>query len=244
MNEAAVLVRDCTFGYHKRPVLNRVSLAVERGQFVAVIGTNGAGKSTLLRLLLGELTPQAGTVSLFGVPVADFKDWRLLGYVPQNAAALAGGFPATAGEIVSTGLYARSGLLRLPPKEDKARLDSALAAVGMEDAKKTPIAELSGGQLQRVLLARAMAGEPRLLLLDEPTTGVDVAASRELFELLGELSRQQGLSVVMVTHDIARAADYIDCCYCLEEGSMVRLDREALEHELGHRHTHPEQGED
>ena len=238
MRETVIAVRGCTFGYNKSPVLENVDFTVEQGVFASVIGSNGMGKSTMQRLLLGELTPRRGEIGLFGVPVRQFHEWFHIGYLPQNAAARAGTFPATAAEIVSTGLYLRGGLFRLPRKPAKERVTAALAAVDMCKHAGRLIGELSGGQLQRVLLARALAGAPRLLLLDEPTAGVDAAAARSLYELLDSLRRERGLTVVMVTHDIARAAGYVDCAFCMEGGGILRIEREELARELNHHHLH------
>ncbi len=231
-----------TFAYTGEPILHSVSFRVNKGDFVAIIGSNGTGKSTLLRLLLGELVPQQGSVRVLGQEVGQLRDWTKIGYVPQNAAAAAEGFPASVLEVVSANLYARVGFLRRAKakKEHRGLALAALEQVGMRDKAHELIGNLSGGQQQRVMLARVLVGQPDCMLLDEPTTGVDAASSQSLYQLLATLNRETGLTVVMVTHDVARASCYVTRTLCLEHGTMVELDREQLTHELSHKHSHPQ----
>lgn len=240
MSAPVMEVRGLTFAYRQERVLQDVSFSIMPGDFVVVIGANGAGKSTLLRLMLGELEPLRGEVRLFGESIAQFRQWQLIGVVPQGGTALADGFPATVAEVVAMGLYRHSGPLRLPAKGGRQNVQQALASVGMEGFSSRRVGQLSGGQIQRVLLARALVGESKLLLLDEPTTGVDAEATEALYQLLQKLNREQGLTVIMVTHDVRRAASYAGRTLCLEHGSVVELDRCQLEYELEHRHQHPQ----
>lgn len=231
---------NLTFAYTGEPILHSVSFRVNKGDFVAIIGSNGTGKSTLLRLLLGELSPQKGSVRVLGQEVGQLRDWTKIGYVPQNAAAAAEGFPASVLEVVSANLYAQVGFLQRAKKEHRSLALTALEQVGMRDKANELIGNLSGGQQQRVMLARVLVGQPDCMLLDEPTTGVDAASSQSLYQLLEKLNRETGLTVVMVTHDIARASCYVTRTLCLEHGTMVELDREQLTHELSHKHSHPQ----
>jgi ABC-type Mn2+/Zn2+ transport system ATPase subunit len=169
-----VLCRDVWFAYHhEAPALEGVSFAVAPGSFTALIGPNGAGKSTLLRILLGLLRPDRGEVEIFGAPAGDRG--RPIGYVPQRV-KLPAGFPLTVSEVVLMGRYGRLGLLRRPGAADRTLAAEALAQVGMSELAGRRFSDLSGGQQQRALIARALAGEPHLLLLDEPTAGLDPAA--------------------------------------------------------------------
>jgi zinc transport system ATP-binding protein len=227
------------FQYGDEPVFSQVGFSVYRGDFVAVIGANGAGKSTLLRLLLGELVPTSGDIRLFGRDVRRFDAWPKLGYLAQNGLRSGANFPATAEEIVTANLFSQIGFLRFPKKAHRDKAQEALARVGMAACAGRMLAELSGGQRQRVLLARVLAGDPELLLLDEPTNGVDAETVASLFELLARLNRENGLTVVMVTHDAARASDCVSRILCLEDGSMVELDKAQLAEELLHKHKHP-----
>jgi zinc transport system ATP-binding protein len=233
----AIAVRGLSFRYGDEPVLSKVDFSLQTGDFAAVIGANGAGKSTLLRLLLGEIAPDTGQIRLFGREIRQFKDWPRVGYVPQKGFAAVADFPATVEEIVQAHLF--SGLFRFPRREHRERVRRALARVDMEACAKRMIGRLSGGQQQRVLLARVLVSEPEIMLLDEPTAGVDAETVRALYALLARLNRETGLTVLMVTHDVARAAEVVSRVLCLEEGSLVELGREQLSEELAHRHKHP-----
>jgi zinc transport system ATP-binding protein len=200
--------------YRDRLVLEDVSLAIPRGNFLAIIGPNGSGKTTLLKVILGLIRPDAGEVRVFGR-----APWRLegerarIGYCPQGQSVDVN-FPVRAGEVVLMGRYGRIGLLRRPAAEDRAAARRTMERVGVADLAERPIARLSSGQRQRVFLARALVAEPELLLLDEPTTGVDVASSESLYELLRGLHRQ-GITIVVVSHDIGVVASYVDTVACV-----------------------------
>jgi zinc transport system ATP-binding protein len=236
-----VRVDNLSFRYRDEPIFSGIGFSVYKGDFVAVIGSNGAGKSTLLRLMLGEIAPAAGSIRLFGQDTRHFRDWPRVGYLAQNAPAEGSGvnFPATAEEIVTANLFSQIGMFRRPKKAHRAKARAALAQVGMEAYAKHMIGNLSGGQQQRVMLAKVLAGTPELLLLDEPTTGVDEETVRALFELMARLNREGGLTILMVTHDISRASGYVSRVLCLEHGSMVELGKVQLEEELRHKHKHP-----
>lgn len=234
-------IDDLGFSYGNEPVFSKIGFSVYKGDFAAIIGANGAGKSTLLRLILGELVPNAGSVRLFGQDSRRFRDWPKIGYVPQAGQHANANFPATAEEIVRANLFSQIGLLRFPGKEHRDKVQRALELVGMEGYAKRMIGELSGGQQQRIMLARVLAGEPEIMILDEPTTGVDAQTVQSLYELLLRLNQEKGLTIVMVTHDIGRAAKYVSRILCLEEGSLVELGKTQIEEELLHKHKHPGQ---
>ncbi|MDR2357223.1 MAG: metal ABC transporter ATP-binding protein [Oscillospiraceae bacterium] len=234
---------NVSFQYGDELVFSKISFAVGSGEFAAVIGANGAGKSTLLRMLLGELAPSSGAVRLFGRDVRDFRQWSRLGYLAQDGAAVGVNFPATAEEIVTANLFCEIGLMRFTKKRHRDKALRALERVGMGGYSNRTLGGMSGGQRQRVMLARALVGEPELLLLDEPTSGVDEGASDSIFALLSELGSERGLTVVAVTHDVAMASRYASRALCLEYGSLVELGREQLAEELTHRHRHARPGE-
>lgn len=198
------MVKDLCFGYENVSVLSQISLTVEHGDFVGIVGSNGAGKSTLLKLMLGLLKPESGNIHLFGKELSEFKDYNKIGYIPQNSSSLAAGFPATVEEIVKANLFSQIGFLRFPTKKHALLVQKALEIVGMQEYAKRMIGELSGGQQQRVMLARVLVNDPQILLLDEPTTGVDFSASESLYALLEKLNRENGITVIMVTHDMER----------------------------------------
>jgi zinc transport system ATP-binding protein len=195
-------------------VLEDVSLSVSPGEFLAVIGPNGAGKTTLLKVILGLVRPASGEVRVFGKTPWELNGerWRI-GYVPQILSVDLN-FPVRASEVVLMGRYGRIGLLHHPSADDRAAARQAMERVGIADLAHRPIARLSGGQRQRVFLARALANEPDLLLLDEPTTGVDVAATESLYELLRGL-HEDGITILVVSHDVGVVASYVDGVACV-----------------------------
>ncbi|MGY4706469.1 metal ABC transporter ATP-binding protein [Candidatus Bipolaricaulota sp. J31] len=201
-------------------VLEGVSMAVDEGEFVSVVGPNGAGKTTLLRVILGLVQPARGEVRVFGV-----RPWELgrgrarIGYVPQTESTDPG-FPLRVIDVVLMGRYGSLGLVRRPGAADRRAALKALELVGIADLATRPIGELSGGQRQRAFLARALAAEPRLLLLDEPTTGVDPAASESFYELLRRI-QERGVTIVMVTHDIGVVSRYVDKVACINRRLVV-----------------------
>ena len=189
-----------SFSYGANPVVEEVSLEVHSGEFIVLLGPNGAGKSTLIRLIVGLLHPNAGEISLFGMPISRFKDWPRIGYVPQLTSTRPG-FPATVAEVVASGRTGKRGLLRRLTQQDRVYIDSALEVIGMTPFRDRLISNLSGGQHQRVMLARALAGEPELLLLDEPAAGVDGGTKGELLHILKGLCEERNIAVVYVSHD-------------------------------------------
>jgi zinc transport system ATP-binding protein len=201
-----ITIKDLSFSYEEVTVLDHISLSVERGDFVGIIGSNGAGKSTLLKLMLGLLKPNSGSIRLLEKEITEFKDFNKIGYIPQNSSSLAAGFPATVEEIVKANLFSQIGFLRFTAKKHTLLALQALETVGMQDYAKRMIGELSGGQQQRVMLACVLVNDPQILLLDEPTTGIDFNASESLYAFLEKLNRENGITIVMVTHDIERAS--------------------------------------
>jgi len=192
-------LRGAAFGYGRRPVLRGVDLTVDRGEVLAVRGPNGAGKSTLVRGLLGLADLLAGEVALFGEPRGRFRDWQRVGYVPQRS-GVGGGVPVTVRELVSSGRLSRVGPWRRFREVDRCAVDCALDSAGLAGFDRRPVAELSGGQQRRALVARALAGDPELLVLDEPTAGVDAGNQRVLAATLAGLAAT-GTAVVVVVHE-------------------------------------------
>ncbi len=217
---AAVLeARDLSFAYGPHPVLTEVSLSVAAGEFVALVGPNGSGKSTLLRLLLGLSEPAGGEVRLFGVAPDELRPrWRL-GYVPQRP-ALAGDLPATVEEVVSAGRLARRGWWRRFTAEDRAQISHALTSVALDDVRQRRVRELSGGQQQRAFIAKAFAGQPELLVLDEPVAGVDAASQRLFRDALVHLRRDHGAAVLLVSHELGAVAEDLDRVIVLRHGRV------------------------
>lgn len=226
------------FQYAREPLFSDVSFRIGRGDFVALTGPNGAGKSTLIKLLLGELTPQKGEISLFGQSVRQFRGWTQIGYLPQNGTAVGANFPATAAEIVQANLFSQIGLMRPVKKEHRQKVKTGLEQVGMAGYANQLFFEMSGGQQQRVLLARMLVAEPAVMILDEPTTGIDAKGIKDLMDLLAALNTQKAVTIVMITHDLMRASVYAGRTFCLEEGSLIELTKNQIHQELAHRHHH------
>ncbi|MEW5540794.1 metal ABC transporter ATP-binding protein [Streptomyces cyaneofuscatus] len=238
--EAVVSLRGATATLGARPVLRGVDLTVHRGEVVALLGANGSGKSTAVRSAIGQVPLTGGTVELFGTELRRFRQWGRIGYVPQRTTA-AGGVPATIREVVASGRLARTKL-RWPGKADRAAVDRAIELVGLADRAKDSVSALSGGQHQRVLIARALAAEPELLIMDEPMAGVDLASQ----EILAATLREQvalSTSVLLVLHELGPLEPLIDRAVVLRDGCVTHdgPPPEALgQHALpGHDHVHP-----
>ncbi len=205
---------DVSFRYGEVSVLESVTLRVEAGDVLGIIGPNGAGKTTALRIMLGLLTPAGGVARLFGVPPREFRDWRRIGYVPQRA-SLDTALPATAQELVVSGLVSTLAPFRRPGSVARRRVLEVLGLVGMATQARARIGALSIGQQQRVLIARALVTEPDLLVLDEPTGGVDAEARAGFLGLLRDLNRDRGLTLILVSHDSGVVSRDVSRLACL-----------------------------
>jgi zinc transport system ATP-binding protein len=208
-------VEHVCFSYGAERVLDEVTLQIRRGDFLGIIGPNGSGKTTLLRVLLGLLTPSRGRVRLFGRELREFSDWRRIGYVPQRIVAFEARLPATVAEIVTSGRCGRVGLGRPFDARDRQAAIEALETVGMAGRRDHLIGRLSAGQQQRVFIARALASAPDLLVLDEPTVGVDLDAQEQFYSLLRRLNLDRGTTLVLVSHDIGVVAAEVTQLACL-----------------------------
>jgi zinc transport system ATP-binding protein len=234
-------VHDASVTLEGRPVLRHVDLDVAEGEIVALLGANGSGKSTLVRAAIGLVPLHDGHVELFGTPLPKFREWRRLGYVPQQSRAAAG-VPATVQEVVMSGRLSHRPFAGLARTADHDAVVAAVARVGLADRLRSPLAELSGGQQQRVLIARALAGDADLLVMDEPTSGVDHDNQESLAELIGGLVKE-GASVLLVAHELGPMRDLVDRVVVLDQGQVVATgDVTAAvheEHEHVHHHTDP-----
>ncbi|AXF54714.1 metal ABC transporter ATP-binding protein [Salicibibacter kimchii] len=227
--KSVINIQHITYRYERSPVLDNVSLTVQPGTFLGLVGPNGSGKSTLIRLMLGLLKPQIGTVRLFDTDVRKFSNWEKVGYVSQKANRFNAGFPATVFEVVSMGLFGPVGLFRFLGKKDRKRVYEALDTVGMKSYTKQPIGRLSGGQQQRVFIARALVSNPELLILDEPTVGVDANAAQRFYDLLAELNREHGLTLLLVSHDVGTMTRYVSDIACLNQRLHFHGSKEEFE---------------
>jgi zinc transport system ATP-binding protein len=236
-----VSVYHATVAYAERPVLRDVTLAVHPGEVVAILGANGSGKSTLVRAVLGLVPLAGGSIELFDTPLRRFRQWQRIGYVPQRIGA-GSGVPATVAEVVASGRLARRGVLRPPGAADRAAVDAALRAVGLADRATDPVATLSGGQQQRTLIARALAGEPELLVLDEPTAGVDVLSQEAFAEALHGFTGSGG-TVLLVAHELGPLRPLINRAVVVHQGRIAHdgaVPEPAGHHaDPDHDHVHP-----
>jgi zinc transport system ATP-binding protein len=222
-----------------RPIVRDVTFDVAPGQVLAVLGANGSGKSTLLKALVGLNPVSHGTVFLFGTPLPRFHAWERVGYVPQRS-NLGVGVPATVREVVASGRIARRRPFWPMSRREHEIVDTAVDLVGLTDRAGHAVATLSGGQQQRVLVARTLAGEPDLLLLDEPNAGVDRASQLAIAETLGGRA-DAGASVVVVLHELGPFAPLIDRVVALREGRVAYdgpPDRIAERAAHAHHHEH------
>ncbi|XEC97750.1 metal ABC transporter ATP-binding protein [Paenibacillus tarimensis] len=201
-------MRNVVFGYNDMPCLDQASLDINSGEFVAVTGPNGASKSTLLKLALGLLTPWRGDIQL--AKRNQHGKALVIGYVPQQIASFNSGFPSNVLEFVRSGTFVRGSWLRRLRPEDHALTEQVLRQVGMWVQRHRRIGELSGGQKQRICIARALAQQPDLLVMDEPVTGMDQTSRLGFYELMNHLVKEQGRTVVMVTHGLSEASVYLD----------------------------------
>jgi zinc transport system ATP-binding protein len=217
-----------------RPVLRGIDLTVRTGEFVALMGANGSGKTTLVRALTGLLPLSAGELRLFGTPIKEYAAWSRIGFVPQRSTA-SSGVPTSVWEVVASGRLTHRRPLRPLSKRDHAAIDHALDVVRMSDRRHDGVTELSGGQQQRVLIARALAGEPELLVLDEPTAGVDLPSQQALAGALGRL-KADGATVVLVAHELGPLAPLVDRAVVMRDG-RIGYDGPPLEdHEMDSHH--------
>jgi zinc transport system ATP-binding protein len=212
-----ITARGVTFKYDATPVLLNVDLTISEGDFLAIIGPNGSGKTTLIKVLLGLLPPSSGRVEIMGRPVQEFRDWQMIGYVPQKVTHIDPFFPASVEEVVGMALLSNREIFRTARSRASEAVQRALRLVGMEPYKSWQIGKLSGGQQQRVFIARALVTEPRVLILDEPTTGVDADTQGRFYDMLDRLNTVEGITIVLITHDIGIVNRHVNQVACLNQ---------------------------
>ncbi|MGY1593119.1 metal ABC transporter ATP-binding protein [Geodermatophilus sp. SYSU D00708] len=214
----AIGLRGASVGYGDVPIVRGVDLTVQHGEAVAVLGSNGSGKTTLARGLLGLAPVLDGEVEVLGAPVGRLRERGRVGYVPQRH-TVTGAVPATVREVVGVGRLARLGLFRRLRPADRAAVADAVAAVGLADRMGDPVASLSGGQQRRVLVARALAAQPELLVMDEPTAGVDAASQEALAAVLAGVAAS-GTTLVVVTHETGPLAGVLTRAVVVDHGRI------------------------
>ena len=210
-----IAIHELDFAYRQQLVLKQIHLHVEPGTTLGLIGPNGGGKTTLIRLLLGLLRPTRGSIRIDSVdPRTAVRRGDVLGYLPQNP-QLPANFPLDVRQLVRLGLAGKTGILHGYSKQDLQFVDSLIERIGLRDVIDEPVGQLSGGQLQRVLIARALAARPKVLLLDEPTTGIDQAGQQQFIDFVQRLKHDLNLTLVLVSHDLRAVTSISDRIACL-----------------------------
>lgn len=221
-NRSIISLKNIEFGYNYEKVIDGLTTEVIEGDYVGLVGHNGSGKSTLLKIILGTLHPQKGTVKLFGTPIEKFTEWNKIGYIPQKAGIAISHVPITVQEVMKMELA------------NEQEIDESLRAVDMLPYKKHLLRELSGGQQQRIFIARALVKNPELLILDEPTVGVDIKTQEKFYSLMQKLNHDFHLTLLLVSHDLHTISHQVHC--------IMQLDQKTIPYETNtcnvtHAHT-------
>ena len=250
VGETYIELENVSFSYGVAPVLENLSFSVKKGEYLGIIGPNGGGKTTLIKIILGLLHPSSGVVKLFGIDHHDFKEKYRIGYVPQRATQDIKEFPATVFEVVRSGRIPRLGFFSRYSKKDLEGVERAMEIAGVSWYRNMLVGNLSGGERQRVFIARALASEPDIIVLDEPTVGVDIGAQKTFYEFLASLNRDHKLTIIFISHDIdviSKEATTVLClnhnmvCHglpqnLLNEGVLKKLYEEGGTQKVPHEH--------
>lgn len=219
--EPHIKLDNVSFAYDTGSVvLEGLSFEVHKGEYLGIIGPNGGGKTTLIKMILGLLHPRSGTIQLFGKDQHDFKQKYRIGYVPQRVTQTEKNFPATVYEVVRSGRTARLGLFKKFGIKDKEAVERAMVLAGVAKYRETLVGKLSGGERQRVFIARALASEPEILILDEPTVGVDIGAQKTFHEFLATLNREHNLTIIFISHDVEMIAQETQTVLCINHNMV------------------------
>lgn len=220
MSGKIVATEQLSCSYREGRVLEEISFQVEPGDYVGIVGPNGSGKSTLIKALLGLVTINSGSAALFGTPLSGFREWHKVGYLPQSLHLVNPVFPATVHETVGLGLLSLKRFPKRLNRDDRDKINKTLEELSISDLEHKLIGELSGGQLQRVLLARAIVNDPELLVLDEPTAALDPETRDRFYAMIADINRFRGVTILLVTHDSGAIGKYAS--------KMLYLDKKIL----------------
>lgn len=244
MTTPAVEVTNLLYSYENNIVLDHISFTIGNGGYVGLIGPNGGGKTTLLKILLGLIQPSEGHVRIFGKPLSKLERTYEIGYVPQRVVQDNLQFPATVYEVVASGRTPRLHMGMGYSTEDVKSIEKAMKVAGIVEFRDRQVRNLSGGERQRVYVARALAAEPKLLLLDEPFTGVDISSQQHFYELLSVLNKEHGLTIIFVSHDIDVISKEVKELLCLNKRLVCQgsphtvIEKNVIESLYGKRITH------
>lgn len=223
MKQPIIEMKNVTFAYQHQAVLQKVNITLRLGDYAVLIGPNGSGKSTLVKLMLGLLPIQEGRI----VRSFDATKQQPIGYVSQRASRVPSDFPATVREVVTSGLSGSLGLFRWPGQQVRERVAQAIEQVGLAAVADRHIGRLSGGQQQRAFIARALVGQPQLLILDEPTVGVDIQVKKQFYQLLAQLHQSHTeMTILLVTHELEEVIEQADRIFCLNRQLYFQGGRE------------------
>ena len=224
-------IENLSFGYTNNPVLKEVNFRIKKGEFIALVGGNGTGKSTLLKNILGELRPNKGSIKLLEQPIEKYNDFRKIGYVPQLSIVDQIAFPVTAKELVVLNLYKDFGLFKFPKAEHKKKAEETLINLGLGKYLDTPVNELSGGLKQRTMIARSMVNDPEIIILDEPTAGIDQENRESFIRMIDDLNSKEDLTILLVTHELEEVVQFadLDKIYEIREGKIFDIEIKSAE---------------
>ncbi len=237
-------VQGLNFSYGAHPILKDISFTIEEGDYVAVLGPNGGGKSTLLKIILGLLDPEQGSVRVFGEGIKKLRHRERISYVPQRAAQEEAQFPATVAEVVASGTVAGSPLIGRTQASSQKAVRIALSTADIGQFADRLVYNLSGGERQRVYIARALAGQPKILVLDEPTAGVDVEAQQHFYRFLKQINKDFGLTILFASHDIDVITHQADTVLCINQRLVSHGSTDDVVHSAAFRQlygAHPRQ---
>ncbi|QJA08982.1 metal ABC transporter ATP-binding protein [Romboutsia sp. CE17] len=194
--------KDVSFGYEDKSILENVNFNINQGDYIGIVGPNGCGKTTLLKLIINELNPTKGKIKILDKDTTTFSNWEKIGYVNQKSNSFSTSFPATVTEVVAMDLAPKIGLFKRIKKKHLEEVYKVLKLVGIYELKDKLIGSLSGGQQQKVFISRALMRNPKILILDEPTVGIDLNGQKEFYEILKRLNENLNLTIVIVSHDL------------------------------------------
>ncbi|MFO3717936.1 metal ABC transporter ATP-binding protein [Anaerococcus sp. ENR1011] len=214
-------IKNLNFGYNEKLILKDINLEVEKGDFLAISGQNGSGKTTLIKILTRELKKQDGEINILGKAIENIDDFSDIGYVPQLSESRDITFPLTCFEYVILNLYREFNAFKRPSKETIRKTNDIFKRLDIESLKDRPFNKLSGGQQQRVMIARSMVASPKILILDEPTVGIDQKSKEEFLDLLGHLNKRQDITILIISHEMDLIDKFVNKTRVLKEGRLI-----------------------
>ena len=214
-------INNLSFAYDQKEILKNINLKLERGEFLAISGENGSGKTTLVKILTKELPIKRGFVEIFGEDINDFDNFQKIGYVPQLNESSNISFPLTCREYVILNLYNNFGKFKRPTRENMKTVEDIFRILNIENLIDKPFNKLSGGQQQRVMIARCLVNKPEVLILDEPTVGIDQVNKEDFLDLLLHLNKKHSLSIIIISHEMEFIKNYVNKVVVLKEGMIL-----------------------